>query len=146
MSGPESTDMAAESKGRLQRVRPIPIGEFGDMVLNRYKPTDENNRNHAVYNKVRRIIDFLTRHPSVKRTSDLTPSLVEDFARTCENLSDPSRGEALQYFGIVCNLAVKWEHLKRSPIERNPIPKKTLRPDESASKAKNSTEIRSRAS
>jgi hypothetical protein len=111
---------------RQPPARKVPIGDFGDKVLNRFKPTYENNRDRGAYSRVRRVVAFLMQHPSVETTADLTKELITEYVGTCGKLSNNGLIESLRYFRMVCNLAVEWGCLKRNPFvgpKGYPIPK-----------------------
>jgi hypothetical protein len=104
---------------RRPPVRPIPIREFGDRVLNAYKAKNPN-----VYNRAHRVVEFLIRHSSVKTTADLTTKLIPDFEATFGHLSAKSQLQFFHYFRRICNLAVEWDGLKRSPFDGYRFPKR----------------------
>jgi hypothetical protein len=108
----------------------MPIGEFGDKVLTRYKPTHGNNRSNSGYYNTKRIIVFLKQHPLVKTTADITRRVVADFEGTLGDLKESTRIHVLRNFRAVCNLAVGWAALKKNPFDGEQL----KRPPSTASK------------
>jgi Recombinase len=86
------------------------------------------NKNCKFLSDSRRISAFLTQHPSVKTTADLTPRVIEDFVATCEGLSPSRRSQLLERLRTFSNMAMEWGCLSRNPFETYPLPKvKTLK-------------------
>ena len=108
----------ADNRRRTLRT---PIHEFCKYVGNHYELDVKNNK-FTTRHRVRRVTNFLTRHPSVKTTADLNTALVTEFSAMYGHLSSATRAAALAQFRAICGLAVEWGYLKRNPLECYSLP------------------------